>query len=189
MFFVHLCDYETRRSISIKEKEKELNVHEDFIKTEKEKIKHVNKLNEESYDNYIFNKNFVNKFQEQKNIEVLSESDEYILYQLDLSSDEDEDGMIRNSNSGSGSSNKSSQVVNGVNGEAKISVSPKKSKKGKSSIKIEIIPGGDQPKVINLEVRSSSDSSVQEVKETEKPIRQITKVQVTTTTAAAEVPA
>ena len=104
------------------------------------------------------------------------------------SSDEDEDGMIRNSNSGSGSSNKSSQVVNGVNGEAKISVSPKKSKKSKSSIKIEIIPGGDQPKVINLEVRSSSDSSVQEVKETEKPIRQITKVQVTTTTAA-EIPA
>lgn len=105
------------------------------------------------------------------------------------SSDEDEDGMIRNNNSGSGSSNKSSQVVNGANGEAKISVSPKKSKKGKSSIKIEIIPGGDQPKVINLEVRSSSDSSVQEVKETEKPIRQITKVQVTTTTAAAELPA
>lgn len=104
------------------------------------------------------------------------------------SSDEDEDGMIRNSNSGSGSSNKSSQVVNGVNGEAKMSVSPKKSKKSKSSIKIEIIPGGDQPKVINLEVRSSSDSSVQEVKETEKPIRQITKVQVTTTTAA-EIPA
>jgi len=104
------------------------------------------------------------------------------------SSDEDEDGMIRNSNSGSGSSNKSSQVLNGVNGEAKMSVSPKKSKKSKSSIKIEIIPGGDQPKVINLEVRSSSDSSVQEVKETEKPIRQITKVQVTTTTAA-EIPA
>ena len=104
------------------------------------------------------------------------------------SSDEDEDGMIRNNNSGSGSSNKSSQVVtNNGNGEAKTSVSPKKSKKSKSSIKIEIIPGGDQPKVINLEVRSSSDSSVQEVKETEKPIRQITKVQVTTTTA--EVPA
>ena len=100
------------------------------------------------------------------------------------SSDEDEDGMIRNNNSGSsGSSNKSSQVVNGANGEAKISISPKKSKKSKSSIKIEIIPGGDQPKVINLEVRSSSDSSVQEVKDIEKPIRQITKVQVTTTTA------
>ncbi len=75
----------------IKEKEKELNVHEDFIKTEKEKIKHVNKLNEESYDNYIFNKNFVNQIQEQKNIEVLSESDEDIIYQLDLSSDEDQD--------------------------------------------------------------------------------------------------
>ncbi len=75
----------------IKEKEKELNVHEDFIKTEKEKIKHVNKLNEESYDNYIFNKNFVNQIQEQKNIEVLSESDEEIIYKLDLSSDEDED--------------------------------------------------------------------------------------------------
>lgn len=75
----------------IKEKKKELSVHEDYIKTEKEKIKHVNKLNEESYDNYIFNKNFVNQIQEQKNIEVLSESDEDIIYQLELSSDEDQD--------------------------------------------------------------------------------------------------
>lgn len=75
----------------IKEKEKELSVHEDFMNTEKEKIKHVNKLNEESYDNYIFNKNFVNQIQEQKNIEVLSESDEEIIYQLELSSDEDQD--------------------------------------------------------------------------------------------------
>jgi hypothetical protein len=75
----------------IKEKEKELNIHEDYMKIEKEKIKHVNKLNEESYDNYIFNKNFVNQIQEQKNIEVLSESDEDIIYQLDLSSDEDQD--------------------------------------------------------------------------------------------------
>ena len=87
------------------------------------------------------------------------------------SSDEDEDGIIRNNNSGSGSSNKSSQAANGANGDSKASVSPRKSKKSKSSIKIEIIPGGDQPKVINLEVRSSSDSSVQEVKEVEKPVR------------------
>lgn len=58
------------------------------------------------------------------------------------SSDEDEDGMIRNSISGSGSSNKSSQGANGGN-DVKSSVSPRKSKKSKSSIKIEIIPGGD----------------------------------------------
>ena len=93
------------------------------------------------------------------------------LLQAKWSSDEDEDGIIRNNNSGSGSSNKSSQAANGANGDSKASVSPRKSKKSKSSIKIEIIPGGDQPKVINLEVRSSSDSSVQEVKEVEKPVR------------------
>ncbi len=80
----HFIDY-------IKEKKKELVSHEQMIITEKEKIKDVNKLNEENYDNYIFNKNFINQIQENKNIEILSESDEEIQYQLDFSSEEDED--------------------------------------------------------------------------------------------------
>lgn len=75
----------------IQEKKKELNDHEEYIKTEKEKIKDVNKLNEENYDNYIFNKNFIHQIQENKNIEVLSDNDEEIQYQLDLSSEEDDD--------------------------------------------------------------------------------------------------
>ena len=41
------------------------------------------------------------------------------------------------------------------------------------SIKIEIVPGGDHRKVINLEVRPSSDTSVQEAKESEKPRKHI----------------
>jgi hypothetical protein len=80
----HFIDY-------IKEKKKELVTHEQMITTEKEKIKDVNKLNEENYDNYIFNKNFINQIQENKNIEILSESDEEIQYQLEFSSEDDDD--------------------------------------------------------------------------------------------------
>ncbi len=78
----------------IKQKSKELNEHDELIRLEKEKIKDINKLNEESYDNYIFNKNFINQIQENKLIDVLSDNEEEHNYTLDLSSDdENEDGQ------------------------------------------------------------------------------------------------
>ena len=75
----------------IKEKKRELNQYENKLNEEKDKIKDVNKLNEENFDNYIFNKNFIHQMEEKKVIEVLSDNDDEVIYQLDLSSDEDED--------------------------------------------------------------------------------------------------
>jgi hypothetical protein len=75
----------------IKEKKRELNQYENMLNVEKDKIKDVNKLNEENLDNYIFNKNFIHQMEEKKMVEVLSDNDEEVIYQLDLSSDEDED--------------------------------------------------------------------------------------------------
>ncbi len=75
----------------IKEKRKELNEHDDKMNVEKNIIGDFNKLNEENYDNYIFNKNFISQLQENKPVEILSDSDEEIIYQLDFSSDEDQD--------------------------------------------------------------------------------------------------
>lgn len=75
----------------IKEKKRELNQYEYKLNEEKDKIKDVNKLNEENFDNYIFNKNFIHQMEDNKVVEVLSDNDEEIIYQLDLSSDEDED--------------------------------------------------------------------------------------------------
>ena len=75
----------------IKEKKKELNDHENLIKVEKDKIKDVNKLNEENYDNYIFNKNFINQIQENKNIEVLSDDEDEYQYVIEFSSEEEEE--------------------------------------------------------------------------------------------------
>ena len=75
----------------IKEKKRELNQYENMLNVEKDKIKDINKLNEENLDNYIFNKNFIHQMEEKKMVEVLSDNDEEVIYQLDLSSDEDED--------------------------------------------------------------------------------------------------
>ncbi len=75
----------------IKEKKRELNQYEYKLNEEKDKIKDVNKLNEENFDNYIFNKNFIHQMEDNKVVEVLSDNDDEIIYQLDLSSDEDED--------------------------------------------------------------------------------------------------
>lgn len=73
------------------EKKKELNDQETIIEIERERIKDINKLNEENYNNYIFNQNFVHQIQENKNMEVLSEQEEEFNYELNLSScDEDE---------------------------------------------------------------------------------------------------
>ncbi len=75
----------------IEEKKKDLKVHEDKIEEERERIKDINKLNEENYDNYIFNQNFIHQIQENKIVEVLSEPEEEVSYQLDLSSGEEND--------------------------------------------------------------------------------------------------
>ncbi len=75
----------------IDEKKKDLKIHEDKIEEERERIKDINKLNEENYENYIFNQNFINQIQENKTMEVLSEPEEEISYQLDLSSEDDND--------------------------------------------------------------------------------------------------
>ncbi len=75
----------------IEEKKKDLKIHEDKIEEERERIKDINKLNEENYDNYIFNQNFINQIQENKTMEVLSEPDEEVSYQLELSSGEEND--------------------------------------------------------------------------------------------------
>ncbi len=77
----------------IKQKSKELNEHDELIKIEKEKIKDVNKLNEENYDNYIFNKNFINQIQENKQIDLLSDNEEEFNYTLDLSSDDENEDI------------------------------------------------------------------------------------------------
>ncbi len=75
----------------IEEKKKDLKVQEEIIEEERERIKDINKLNEENYENYIFNQNFIHQIQENKTIEVLSEPEEEVSYQLDLSSGEEND--------------------------------------------------------------------------------------------------
>ncbi len=75
----------------IDEKKKDLKVYEEKIEEERERIKDINKLNEENYENYVFNQNFINQIQENKTLEVLSEPDEEVNYQLELSSGEEND--------------------------------------------------------------------------------------------------
>ncbi len=75
----------------IDEKKKDLKVYEEKIEEERERIKDINKLNEENYENYVFNQNFINQIQENKTLEVLSEPEEEVNYQLELSSGEEND--------------------------------------------------------------------------------------------------
>jgi hypothetical protein len=78
----------------IKDKKTELNNYDEILQKEKDKIKDCNKVNEENYDNYenyIFNKNFIHNIQENKNIELLSESEDEKKEELYFSSDEEKD--------------------------------------------------------------------------------------------------
>ncbi len=73
------------------EKKKELKDQEEMIEIERERIKDINKLNEENYNNYIFNQNFIHQIQENKNMEVLSEPEEEYNYEINLSSEDEDD--------------------------------------------------------------------------------------------------
>ena len=51
----------------------------------------MNEENYDNYENYIFNKNFILNIQENKNIELLSESEDEKKEELYFSSDEEKD--------------------------------------------------------------------------------------------------